>query len=94
MCMTSTLHRVLRRGKVCFWPMSPMREPRVTLARQGILVSEDSERLHLHLTEGSTHETDPQQPNNYQISTFDQTDIPIELPATENKSDEPIPSVR
>src|SRR6267378_2505666 len=71
--------------------VSDAANPRVTLARQGILVSEDSERLHLHLTEGSTHETDPQQPNNYQISTFDQTDIPIELPATENKSDEPIP---
>ena len=36
--------------------------PRITLARQGILVSEGPTRLHLHLTDGSTHETDPENP--------------------------------
>src|SRR6202044_1923010 len=30
-------------------------------------------------------------PDHYQISTFQQTDIPIELPSTENKADEQIP---
>src|SRR6201999_3006937 len=33
--------------------------PRITLAQQGILVSESPDTLHLHLTNGSTHETDP-----------------------------------
>ena len=33
--------------------------PRITLAQQGILVSEGPDTLHLHLTNGSTHETDP-----------------------------------
>jgi LPS export ABC transporter permease LptG/LPS export ABC transporter permease LptF len=66
--------------------------PKVTQAEQGVLVSEGPTRLHLHLTNGSTHETDPKDPNRYQISSFDQTDIPIELPATENKQDiEPVP---
>jgi LPS export ABC transporter permease LptF/LPS export ABC transporter permease LptG len=65
--------------------------PRVTLAHQGILVPEGQDRLHLHLIDGSTHETDPAQADHYQISTFQQTDIPIELPSTENKSDEQIP---
>jgi LPS export ABC transporter permease LptF/LPS export ABC transporter permease LptG len=51
--------------------------PRITLARQGILVSEGPETLHLHLTDGSTHEIDPKIPDHYQISTFEQTDIPI-----------------
>ena len=51
--------------------------PRITLAEQGILVSEGPDRLHLHLRNGSTHETDPKNPDHYQISTFDQTDIPI-----------------
>src|SRR5256885_10791944 len=32
------------------------RSPRITLARQGILVSEGPQTLHLHLTDGSTHE--------------------------------------
>src|SRR5437667_5866432 len=65
--------------------------PRITLARQGILVSESPQTLHLHLTDGSTHETDPQSPENYQISTFQQTDIPIPVPETENKEQEPTP---
>src|SRR5229473_1903429 len=44
--------------------------PRITLAREGILVSEGTDRLHLHLSDGATHETDSQFPDRYQISTF------------------------
>lgn len=65
--------------------------PVITLARQGIVVSEGQERLHMHLIDGSTHETDPNQPDHYQISTFQQTDIPIDLPSAENRNDEPVP---
>jgi LPS export ABC transporter permease LptF/LPS export ABC transporter permease LptG len=64
--------------------------PRITLAHEGILVPEGQDRLHLHLVDGSTHETDPAQADHYQISTFQQTDIPIDMPATE-KTDEPVP---
>ena len=71
--------------------ISDASNPRITLAKEGIVVSEGQDRLHLHLRDGSTHETDPKQADNYQISTFQQTDIPIELPSTENKSDEPVP---
>ena len=65
--------------------------PRITLAREGILVPEGQDRLHLHLVEGSTHETDPAKADHYQISSFQQTDIPIELPSSENKAEEQIP---
>ncbi|MFZ1160615.1 MAG: LPS export ABC transporter permease LptF, partial [Candidatus Sulfotelmatobacter sp.] len=65
--------------------------PRVTLAKEGIVVSEGTDRLHLHLLDGSTHETDPKQADNYQISTFQQMDIPIELPSSESKTDEAVP---
>ena len=65
--------------------------PSITLAKEGILVPEGQDRLHLHLTNGSTHETDPAQADHYQISTFLQTDIPIELASSENKSDEQVP---
>ncbi len=66
--------------------------PRITLAQQGILVSEGPDTLHLHLTNGSTHEARPQDPDQYQISTFEQTDLPILLPQSENKQeDEPAP---
>jgi LPS export ABC transporter permease LptF/LPS export ABC transporter permease LptG len=62
--------------------------PRITLAREGILVPEGPDRLHLHLKEGSTHETDPKETDKYQISTFQQTDIPIELSSTESKEEQ------
>jgi LPS export ABC transporter permease LptF/LPS export ABC transporter permease LptG len=65
--------------------------PRITLAREGILVPEGQDRLHLHLTDGSSHETDPAQLDRYQISTFQQTDIPIELSPSESKADEQLP---
>jgi len=71
--------------------ISDAANPRVTLAHEGILVPEGQDRLHLHLVDGSTHETDPKAADHYQISTFEQTDIPIELPATESKSEEQIP---
>ena len=33
--------------------------PKITLAKEGIVVSEAPDRLHLHLVDGSEHETDP-----------------------------------
>ena len=65
--------------------------PRITLAKQGILVAEGPEQLHLHLTEGQIHETDPKAPDNYQISTFDETDIPISTPPAASNDQEPAP---
>ena len=62
--------------------------PRITLAQQGILVSEGPEILHLHLTNGSTHEIDPKDPSRYQISTFEQTDIPIPAPQAESTKEQ------
>jgi LPS export ABC transporter permease LptF/LPS export ABC transporter permease LptG len=65
--------------------------PSITLAHEGIVVAEGQDRLHLHLTDGSTHETDPTQPDHYQISTFQQTDIPLDLTPSENKGEEQVP---
>jgi len=65
--------------------------PRITLAREGIMIPEGHDRLHLRLKDGSTHETDPTLADHYQISSFQQTDIPIELPSSENKADEQTP---
>src|ERR1700688_4332417 len=65
--------------------------PRTTLAPDALLVAEGQDRLHLHLKDGSTHETDPKEADKYQISTFHETDIPIELPSSENKAEEQVP---
>jgi len=72
--------------------LSDATNPKITLAKEGIVVSEGPDRLHLHLIDGSAHETDPAQPDHYQISTFQQTDIPIDMPSTEGKSDESQPA--
>jgi len=72
--------------------LSDATNPKITLAREGIVVSEGQDRLHLHLIDGSAHETDPKDPDHYQISTFEQTDIPIDLPSTESKPDESLPA--
>jgi LPS export ABC transporter permease LptF/LPS export ABC transporter permease LptG len=71
--------------------VSDAANPRITLAREGIVVSEGKDRLHLHLIDGSSHEADPKRAGRYQISTFEQTDIPIELPSTEAKPEESLP---
>jgi LPS export ABC transporter permease LptF/LPS export ABC transporter permease LptG len=65
--------------------------PSITLAHEGILVPEGQDRLHLHLVDGSTHETDPTQADHYQISTFQQTDIPLDLASPESKAEEQVP---
>jgi LPS export ABC transporter permease LptG/LPS export ABC transporter permease LptF len=57
--------------------------PRISLAREGLLVSQGADRLDLHLTNGSTHETDPKNPDQYQISTFETTDIPLQVPTSQ-----------
>ena len=72
--------------------LSDATNPKITLAKEGIVVSESPERLHLHLIDGSAHETDPKDASHYQISTFQQTDIPIDLPSAENKPDESLPA--
>jgi LPS export ABC transporter permease LptG/LPS export ABC transporter permease LptF len=71
--------------------------PRITLARQGLLVSEGPNSLRLHLNSGSTHESNAASPEDYQISTFEGTDLPIELPAADSdapKGQAPIGTVR
>ena len=61
--------------------------PRVSLAREGLLVSQGPDTLDLHLTKGSTHESDPKNPDQYQISSFQTTDIPIRVPAAQNNQE-------
>ena len=65
--------------------------PRISLAREGLLVSQGPDTLDLHLTSGSTHEADPKNPDRYQISTFQTTDIPIQIPPAQSaQGQEPV----
>jgi LPS export ABC transporter permease LptF/LPS export ABC transporter permease LptG len=53
---------------------------KVTLAESGVLVNEAANgRLVIHLARGMTHEIDPQNPIQYSVVSFTNTDIPIPL---------------
>lgn len=57
--------------------------PVITLAERAVVTNEDQNTLRLHLVNGSRHETNPKSPGDYNISTFAETDIPIELPSAD-----------
>src|ERR1039457_3103286 len=51
---------------------------KVTLAESGVLVNEPARsRFVLHLEQGTTHDYDPQRPDEYSIASFTNTEIPI-----------------
>ncbi|MGI9103037.1 MAG: LPS export ABC transporter permease LptF [Terriglobales bacterium] len=57
--------------------------PKITLAQSGVAVSEAPDKLRLHLEKGSSHEVQPRDPAQYTISTFTETDIPVQVPVVE-----------
>ena len=58
--------------------------PRITTAEQAIVVPAPGNALRLHFRDGSKHEISPKDPNQYDISTFSQTDTPIQTSAQED----------
>lgn len=56
--------------------------PKVTLAREAIVINESPARLQLHLLDGSQHETDPKQPEQNILSTFSERDVFIPVPSS------------
>ncbi len=60
--------------------------PKVTVAEEGIVVPEGEDHIRLHLINGSQQENPSKDPSQFQISTFEQTDIPIALPKEDNGS--------
>ncbi len=74
-------------------------DPRVTTADGAIVVNGssatgDPQTIRLHLINGSQHQTSAKDPNQYNVSTFASTDLPIETGAQEDthvgRSDTPI----
>jgi LPS export ABC transporter permease LptF/LPS export ABC transporter permease LptG len=65
--------------------------PKITVARSGIITSDSPNSIHMHLTQGSQQEALPQNPQQYEISTFSQTDLPIALPEPEGTKAELVP---
>ena len=58
--------------------LSQRNSVKVTLAESGVLVNEAARnRFVLHLEQGTTHEYDPQRPDEYSIASFTDTEIPV-----------------
>src|SRR3984893_14624661 len=64
-------------------------DPHITTADQAVVVNgapntPDAQTIRLHLLNGGAHDTSATDPNQYNISTFSTTDIPIETEAQED----------
>src|SRR4051812_40670518 len=68
--------------------------PKITLAKSGVVVAEGPEKLRLHLDDGSSHEVDPKRSDQYAISTFSATDIPIQVPGVQTQTQEVTPAAQ
>ena len=61
--------------------------PRVTVASDGLITSEGPNSIHIHLEHGSQQAVMPKRPDQYEISTFSQSDLPITLPQREARTE-------
>lgn len=59
--------------------------PRITLAERGALLSESPAKVRFHLEDGTQQELIPKAKDQYSITTFESTDLPVELPGTADR---------
>lgn len=60
--------------------------PVITLAREGVVEQVSPGELRLHLEDGERHEANPANPEQYTITQFQSTDIPITIPSATQQS--------
>jgi len=65
--------------------------PKITLANRGALLSDAPDKLRFHLEDGTQQETIPKVKDQYSITTFDNTEIPITIPADESRPHDLLP---
>jgi len=65
--------------------------PKITVARDGLVIAEGPNAIRMHLNNGSQQMAEPHNPGQYEISTFVQTDLPIAIPPPEEAKLELVP---
>lgn len=65
--------------------------PKITLAQRGALLSDGPNKLRFHLEDGTQQEAVPKVKDQYSITTFDNTEIPLVLPADDSKPRDLLP---
>ena len=65
--------------------------PKITLSKRGALLSDAPDKLRFHLEDGTQQETIPKVKDQYSITTFDNTEIPIAIPTDESRPHDLLP---
>src|SRR5229473_1022674 len=67
--------------------------PKITIAKEAIVSASGTEAIRLHLISGETHDTNTNSrtPDQYTITTFEETDIAISLPPVSKPAQEAVP---
>jgi len=65
--------------------------PKITLARSGVIIADGPDQIRMHLSHGSQQAVETNRPEQYEISTFAQTDLPMALPASDEAKQELVP---
>ena len=65
--------------------------PKITLAQRGALLSDGPNKLRFHLEEGTQQEIVPKVKDQYSITTFDNSEIPLILPNDESRPRDLLP---
>ncbi len=61
--------------------------PNITLAQRGALLSDGPDKLRFHLEDGTQQQIVPKVKDQYSITTFDNTEIPIAIPSDDKPHD-------
>jgi LPS export ABC transporter permease LptF/LPS export ABC transporter permease LptG len=65
--------------------------PKITLAQRGALLTDGPNKLRFHLEDGTQQEAVPKVKDQYSITTFDNSEIPLALPNDESKPHDLLP---
>jgi LPS export ABC transporter permease LptG/LPS export ABC transporter permease LptF len=65
--------------------------PKITIAKEAVVRAIGNESIRLHLVNGETHDTNSRTPDQYTITTFEETDIAISLPPMDKPVQEAVP---
>jgi LPS export ABC transporter permease LptF/LPS export ABC transporter permease LptG len=60
--------------------------PKITLAQRGALLSDSPDKLRFHLEDGTQQEMIPEAKDQYSITTFESTEIPLQLPSSTDRA--------
>jgi LPS export ABC transporter permease LptG len=65
--------------------------PKITLAKEAVVSNAGPDTIRLHLINGETHDTNSRTPDQYTITTFQETDVAISLPPAVKPAQEAVP---